>query len=150
MFVIPHATLNSRLPRKDLKSTSAHHRDQTFLRQIHRDINCEAAMTLIPADTKDAKGPQRPPAMPTTNPFPNPILVPEFNHPDLPPYSETDTASHTRELPPPPPPRAQPPSQKIPESNAINAHSEVHITGPLHVLGYFDTYLHQSGQLKVM
>jgi hypothetical protein len=97
-------------------------------------------MTLIPADTKDVKGPQGPP-MPTTNPFPNPILEPESNHPELPPYSETDTTSQTRELPPPPPPQARPPPQKIPESNAINAHSEVHIKGPLHVLGYIHPFI---------
>jgi hypothetical protein len=94
-------------------------------------------MTLIPADTKDAKGPQGPP-MATTNPFPNPILEPEINAHDLPPYSETDTASQTRDLPPPPPQAPLPAQkpQKIPESNAINAHSEVHITGPLYVHGY--------------
>jgi hypothetical protein len=82
-------------------------------------------MTRIPADTKDAKSPQSPP-MPTTNPFPNPILELDFGAHDLRPYSESDAASQSREIPPPPP-------QKIPESNAINAHSEVHITGPLHV-----------------
>jgi hypothetical protein len=92
-------------------------------------------MTLIPADTKDAEGPQGPP-MPTTNPFPNPILEPEINAHDLPPYSETDTSSQTRKIPPPQAPLPAQRPQKIPESNPINAHSEVHINGPLHVLGY--------------
>jgi hypothetical protein len=87
-------------------------------------------MTLIPADTKDAKGPQEPPVVPTTNPFPNPILEPEYNTHDLPPYSETDSSSQTREVPPPPP------VERIPESNAVNAPVEVHLSGPIHVLGY--------------
>jgi len=89
-------------------------------------------MTLIPADTKDAKGPQEPPVIPTTNPFPNPILEPGYNTHDLPPYSETDSSSQAREVPHPPPPAVQ----RIPESNAVNAHAEVHLSGPIHVLGY--------------
>jgi len=100
-------------------------------------------MTIIPADTKDAKGPQGPPPMQTTNPFPDPILeqyaYPHGHPHDLPPYSETDAGSEPRDIRPPPPPAQQPiqqPVQKIPESNAINAHSEVIIKGPLHVLGY--------------
>jgi hypothetical protein len=94
----------------------------------------EAAMTLIPADTKDAKGPQGP-SMPTMNFYPNPILEPEVNAHDLPPYTETDTSPQNREVPPRQAP-APIPNQKVPESNSISANSEVHITEPLHVLGY--------------
>jgi hypothetical protein len=95
-------------------------------------------MTLIPADTKDAKSPQGP-SMPTMNSFPNPILEPEISAHDLPPYTETDTSSQNRGISP----RQAPvptPDQKIPESNAINANDKVHITGPLHVLGYAWTF----------
>lgn len=58
-------------------------------------------MTLIPADTKDAKGPQGS-SMPTMTsyPYPDPILEPEINAHDLPPYTETDTSPRNREVPP--------------------------------------------------
>lgn len=91
-------------------------------------------MTLIPADTKDAKGPQGP-SIPTMSFYPNSILEPEVNAHDLPPYTETDTSPHNREVPPRQAP-APIPTQKVPESNSISANSEVHITEPLHVLGY--------------
>jgi hypothetical protein len=91
-------------------------------------------MTLIPADTKDAKSPQGS-SMPTMNSFPNPILESEINAHDLPPYTETDTSSQNREVLPrqAPGPTLE---QKILESNSISANSEVHITEPLHILGY--------------
>lgn len=108
-------------------------------------------MTKMPRDVKTAQGPGAGPAMQTTNPFPNPILTPESEafsapgneeHP-LPPYSEEDTASQSQSrsqtLEAPPPPQVhqqQPQTGRVPESNAVNASSEVHITGPLHVLGY--------------
>lgn len=92
-------------------------------------------MTLIPADTKDAKSLQIPHPMPTMYPFPDPIIGQDGGEHDLPPYSETDTASQTRE----PAPLVQtevPVQQKLPESNAVNARGAVELVGPLHILGY--------------
>ena len=100
-------------------------------------------MTRMPRDVKSAKGPgssASQPPMQTTNPFPNPILEtgPENEHEEhpLPPYSEEDTASQTRDAPGPAGgEERQAQVARVPESNAVNASSEVHITGPLHVLG---------------
>jgi len=93
---------------------------------------------IIPADTKEdlKREPVSPSGsrpMPTTNPFPNPILEQQVEAPayEPPPYSETDTASQGW---------GASPDEKIPESNAISASGAVNITGPLHILGYVESF----------
>ncbi|KAH7306104.1 hypothetical protein BKA65DRAFT_198567 [Rhexocercosporidium sp. MPI-PUGE-AT-0058] len=112
-------------------------------------------MTLIPADAKDSKhGSDQypdPVARETTNPFPNPILpnasLQDQNaHFSPPPYSETDSNSHTLPLaenntqpsysgPSPSIPDVATALTSTPQSNAVSASSSVNLTGPLHITG---------------
>lgn len=93
-------------------------------------------MTLIPADTKDLKGP-----VPV---IPEPMVEglnqpPPFAHVPPPAYSETDESavagpsSVAAQNPGYKAPLVPP--EKVPESNGINASSSVNLEGPLHILG---------------
>lgn len=118
--------------------------------KLRKQAPASAKMTLIPADTKDEKRPSEnvyaTPPRPTTNPFPNPIIqnqtYSESDFDEHPPaYTPTKSlSSSTRDLLPVRNPEpftgsTITPAQKIPESNAISAHTAVNTTGPLHILG---------------
>lgn len=93
-------------------------------------------MTLIPADTKDLRGPVPVNPEPMHEGFNQP---PPFGHIPPPAYSETDDSvvagpsSVAAQTPGYKAPLAPP--EKVPESNGINASGSVNLEGPLHILG---------------